>query len=137
MKLINASGVYYDNDFEKWYFEDNEDFENAQVVDDNYIKENQELKQQLTEKDKKINQLSEEHLEMFGDMKDYKNLWLAEQRKNKEIRKQVCKEVYNFIMDNWEDIMGRQGRYQNFVGTCIDLKNDLEKIAENGYKKGE
>ena len=28
-----------------------------------------------------------------GDMKDYKNPWLAEQRKNKEVRKQVCDEI--------------------------------------------
>lgn len=61
MKLINANGVYYDNDFEKWYFEDNEDFENAQVVDDNYIKENQELKQQLAEKEKEIEILTKQN----------------------------------------------------------------------------
>ena len=57
--------------------------------------------------------------------------------KDKEIRKQVCEEIYNFIMSNWEELMGMQGRWQNFNGTCLDLKEDLEKIAENGYKKGE
>lgn len=62
-----------------------------QIVD--LEQENKQLKQQLTEKDKEINKLSKEHFEMFGDMKDYKNLWLAEQRKNKEIRKQVCDEI--------------------------------------------
>lgn len=53
--------------------------------------------------------------------------------KSKEIiqcRKQVCEEIYNYIMDNWEDLMGIQGRYQNFNGTCADLKEDLEKIAK-------
>lgn len=60
-------------------------------------KENKQLKEQLAEKDKEINKLSEEHLEMFGDMKTYKNLWLAEQRKNKEIRKQVCDEIRELL----------------------------------------
>ena len=53
------------------------------------------------------------------------------------IREQFAEEIYHFIMDNWEELMGMQGRYQNFNGTCLDLKEDLENIAENGYKKGE
>lgn len=44
-----------------------------------------QTKQRLTEKEKKIKELSEEHFEMFGDIKNYKNLWLAEQRKNKDL----------------------------------------------------
>ena len=51
------------------------------------------IEQQLAEKDKEIDKLLKEHFEMFGDMKDYKNLWLAEQRKNKEVRHQVCEEI--------------------------------------------
>jgi hypothetical protein len=120
MKLINANDVYYDNDFEKWYFEHDEDFENAQVVEDNYVKENQELKKQLSEKDKEIEQLRKNM--------EFDTAYYIKELVN--IRKQVCEEIYQFIMDNWEKLMGRQGRWQNFNGTCADLKEDLEKIAK-------
>ena len=55
------------------------------------------LEQQLVEKDKEIDKLSKENLELFGYIKDYRNLWLAEQRKNKEIRKQVCDEIRELL----------------------------------------
>lgn len=51
------------------------------------------------------------------------------------IRERFAEEIYNFIMDNWEKIMGRQGRWKNFNGTCLDLKEDLEKLANDGYIK--
>ena len=67
------------------------------------------LEEQLAEKDeriaeleKQIKELSEEHFEMFGDMKNYKNLWLAEQRKNKQLRHQVCQEIKNALYMNFE-----------------------------------
>jgi predicted RNase H-like nuclease (RuvC/YqgF family) len=91
MRLINTNRIYYDNDFEKWYFEDDEDFENAQVVDDNYVKENQELKQQLAEKGKEVNKLKdnlkdlkEEISECYVDGQDYIEL---REQKDKEIVK--------------------------------------------------
>ena len=53
-----------------------------------------------------------------------------------EIRKHLCEEIYNFIMDNWDARMGRGiDCYGNTNGRCDKLKEDLEKIAENGYKK--
>ena len=48
-----------------------------------------DLERQLAEKNKDINKLSKEHLEMFGDMKEYKNLWLAEQRKVEELENKL------------------------------------------------
>lgn len=73
MKLINTNRIYYDNDFEKWYFEDGKDFEDAQEVDDNYVKENQDLKQQLTEKDKQL-AIREKALELAcKNLFDYNN----------------------------------------------------------------
>lgn len=59
-----------------------------------------DLETKLAEKDKEIaelkkkcEELSDKEFEHFGDMKTYKNMWLAEQRKNKEIRHQVCEEI--------------------------------------------
>lgn len=83
--------------------------------------------QQLAEKDKEIEQLRKNM--------EFDTAYYIKELVN--IRKQVCEEIYNFIMDNWEKLMGRQGRWQNFSGACIDLKEDLEKIAKNEYKKGE
>ena len=127
--------------------------------------ENEILVQQLAEKDKEIKELKTRISEL--EDKDWyeKCIKQLEEQNNKlikerdelafekrnifglvekvsdkgqlEIRKQVCEEIYNYIMDNWEKIMGRQGRYLNFGGTCLDLKEDLQKIVENGYKKGE
>lgn len=68
------------------------------------LKDYRKLEQQLADKDGKINKLSEEHFEMFGDMKDYKNLWLAEQRKNKEICKQVCNKVLELCDEKFRSI---------------------------------
>lgn len=125
--------------------------------------ENEILVQQLAEKDKEIKELKTRISEL--EDKDWyeKCIKQLEEQNNKlikerdelafekrnifglvekvsdkgqlEIRKQVCEEIYNYIMDNWEKIMGRQGRYLNFGGTCLDLKEDLQKIVENGYKK--
>ena len=89
---------------------------------------------QLAEKDKIIEELKEE-IARHNYAEHTTDYWVRKNIKEKEIRKQVCDEIYNYIMDNWEKIMGRQGRYLNFGGTCLDLKEDLQKIVENGYKK--
>ena len=85
-----------------------------------------ELQQQLAEKNKEINKLSKEHSEMFRDMKEYKNLWLAEQRKNKQIRQQVCNEIEKIALLNRDD---------NYVITDDDLdeirKGEIRWIIKN------
>lgn len=83
------------------------------------------LEEQLAEKDKEINKLSKEHFEMFGDMKDYKNLWLAEQRKNKEICKQVCDEFKKAIIT--ESIFDTEEEASYWTDD-IDVKTILEII---------
>lgn len=93
MKLINANDVYYDNDFEKWYFEYDEDFENAQVVEDNYVKENQELKKQLSEKDREIKELK---MSVLFEQ-EHKNKALDEL---KQLRKQICDEIFEELQEN-------------------------------------
>ena len=88
------------------------------------------LEKQLTEKDKEINKLSEEHFEMFGDMKDYKNLWLAEQRKNKEIRKQVCDEIREKILIRLELPKEEWVWYSDdYVGVGL-IKEILDQIEQ-------
>lgn len=86
-------------------------------------KEIEELKTRASEKDKEINKLSEEHLEMSGDMKTYKNLWLAEQRKNKEILKQVCDKIrtYDRITNKQET------SYTGYVEGLCEMLDRIEK----------
>ena len=48
------------------------------------------------------------------------------------IRERFAEEIYHFIMDNWKKIMGPYG-YANFNGDCIELKDDLKKLANDGY----
>lgn len=95
----------------------------------NLLKEVDELKQQLTEKDKEIDKLSEEHFEMFGDMKDYKNLWLAEQRKNKEIRKQVCEEISDYINKNAYEVLTKEygNTYVVNINEILDFIQEIEQ----------
>ena len=85
-----------------------------------------DLEQQLAEKETKINELSDEHLELFGDMKTYKNLWLAEQRKNKEIRKQVCDEIREKLQMNENNTCENTafGVYYDYLKEILD---EIEK----------
>lgn len=88
------------------------------------------LEHQLAEKDKEISKLSREHLEMFGDMKTYKNLWLAEQRKNKEIRKQICDEIREKLKKQIIPAAGTWLSYYDITETN-NLLDQIEQIVED------
>ena len=129
MKLINTNDVYYDNDFERWYFENDEDFENAQVVDDNYVKENQELKQQLVEKDKIIETLEKDIKSKDCVIKLYSTIASTNTTKMniaKEIRKRVCDEIREQININcrWDELGHIVDLYWH------DLNNILDQIEK-------
>lgn len=137
MRLINANKVYYDNDFEKWYFEDDEDFENAQVVDNNYIKENQELKQQLAEKDKEIEKLhkaldsQKRHIDIIEQpfrgrgTKRTGNVILDFEL---SIRKKVCDEIKEKLKMN---------QYNTCENTAFDVHYDELKEILDQIEQGE
>lgn len=95
-----------------------------------------QTKQQLTEKEKQIKELSEEHFEIFGDMKNYKNLWLAEQRKNKDQDHQVCDEIRKFIA---KDLCGCSiEEWTHKIGWNEDLIkvfNKLDQIEKKGEEQ--
>lgn len=125
MKLINTNNVYYDNDFEKWYFEYDEDFENAQVVDAGYVKENQELEQQLAEKDKEIKELKTE-FDMYRSMsiqKDWNDPELI-----KSIRKQVCDEIRQYCKEHFKPVKDELGYIASLDRD--DFYSFLEKIEK-------
>ena len=107
--------------------EKDKEIENLNNRLDKYI--GGKLKSMLDEKDKEIKELREEHLEMFGDMKGYKNLWLAEQRKNKEIRKQVCDEIREYIK-KFESIENEKYFYPIMQVPLHTFLNHIDKLEK-------
>ena len=77
---------------------------------------------------------------MFGDMKDYKNLWLAEQRKNKAIHKQVCDEIKSKLqveimqIDDILHCCSQDVVYWQDICSVIDKIKAKESIDEDRFK---
>lgn len=164
MKLINANKVYYDNDFEKWYFADDEDFENAQVVDDSYVKENKQLKEQLAEKDEEIaklkNFMSKWHFENFESFENHYNYLMSlknieqlmveneamketianllgqKKTSSKAIRKQVCDEIRN-LAHNYFELVICDNCGNPIDNDCYISSSELCEILEKVEKEEE
>lgn len=78
--------------------------------------------ERIAELEMRIKELSEEHFEMFGDMKNYKNLWLAEQRKNKHLRHEICEK----IRERGDKIYAEGSYYVNAYRISSELLDQIE-----------
>ena len=111
----------------------------------------EELEQQLVEKDKEVEKLKTRISELedkdwyekcIRQLEEQNNNLIKERDELRfekvpdkgqlEIRKQVCDEVYTFIMNHWEEKMSKYGEYLNTNGRCDKLREDLDRIAKGG-----
>ena len=54
-----------------------------------------------------------------------------------EIRREFAKEIYNWLMDNWENIHSKKPEYWQANGECTQLELDLIGLVPLHYHRGD